>query len=58
MLSVNAVRLAAIQEGPDTQEEPDTSLETVVVAAIRLHEWVEANLRQLAAGVVQAPARS
>ena len=44
MPSVGATRLLAIHE------EPDMSVEAVVAAAIRLHEWVETNLRRLATG--------
>lgn len=40
---------------PAMQEEPDTDEEAVVIAAIRLHEWVETNLRRLAAGEVPLP---
>jgi hypothetical protein len=42
MPPLSVTRLLAIQEGPDI------SVEAVVVAAIRLHEWVETNLRRLA----------
>lgn len=44
MPSVGATRLLAIHE------EPDMSVEAVVAAAIRLHEWVETSLRRLATG--------
>ena len=43
MPSLRAVQLPAIEE------EPDTSVEAVVVAAIRLHECIEASLRRFAA---------
>jgi len=43
MPSLKAMQLPAIEE------EPDTSVEAVVVAAIRLHECIEASLRRLAA---------
>jgi len=43
MPSLRAVQLPAIEE------EPDASVEAVVVAAIRLHECIEASLRRLAA---------
>ena len=48
MPSLRAVQLPAIEE------EPDTSVEAVVVAAIRLHECIEASLRRLAAEDVHA----
>ncbi len=35
--------------GTATQEEADTGEEAAVAAAIRLHEWVQTNLRRLAA---------
>ena len=44
MPSLSTTRVAA------TQEEPDTGEEAAVAAAIRLHEWVQTNLRRLAAG--------
>ncbi len=44
MLSVSTTRVA------ETQEEPDTGEEAAVAAAIRLHEWVQTNLRRLVAG--------
>lgn len=40
---------------PAIQEEPDTGVEAVVATAIRWHECVEANLRQLAAENVLPP---
>jgi len=43
MPPLRAVQLPAIEE------EPDASVEAVVVAAIRLHECIEASLRRLAA---------
>ena len=49
MPSLRAVQLPAIEE------EPDTSVEAVIVAAIRLHECIEASLRRLAAEDVHAP---
>jgi hypothetical protein len=44
MPSLSTTRAAA------TQEEPDTGEEAAVAAAIRMHEWVQTNLRRLAAG--------
>ena len=44
MLSLSTTRV------PATHEEPDTGEEAAVAAAIRLHEWVQTNLRRLAAG--------
>jgi hypothetical protein len=32
-----------------TREDPDTGEEAAVAAAIRVHEWVQTNLRRLAA---------
>jgi hypothetical protein len=43
MPSLSTTRVTA------TQEEPDTGEEAAVAAAIRLHEWVQTNLRRLAA---------
>jgi hypothetical protein len=44
MPSLSTTRVVA------TQEEPDTGEEAAVAAAIWLHEWVQTNLRRLAAG--------
>ncbi len=44
MPSLSTRRAAETQDGPDTGEE------AAVAAAIRLHEWVQTNLRRLAAG--------
>ena len=52
MPSLKAMQLPAIEE------EPDTSVEAVVVAAIRLHECIEASLRRLAAEDVACTPKS
>ena len=52
MPSLTAAQLPAIEE------EPDTSVEAVVVAAIRLHECIEASLRRLAETSAWTPRES
>ena len=43
--------LLTARQLPGIWEEPDSGAEAVVLAAIRLLDWVETNLRRLAAGV-------
>lgn len=43
--------LLTARQLPGIWEEPDRGAEAVVLAAIRLHDWVETNIRRLAAGV-------